>query len=60
MRVMLHSCSWLNVVEVSFEIIIRQAIGRGSFENVKQLTPRLAPSSMAGTTAASRSQGQNC
>jgi hypothetical protein len=46
MRVMLHfaptSCSWLNLVEVFFEIIIRQAIGRGSFDNVKQLTTAIS------------------
>jgi hypothetical protein len=40
-RVTLHftptSGSWLNLVEVFFEIITRQAIRRGSFDNVKQL-----------------------
>jgi transposase len=40
-RITLHftptSGSWLNLVEVFFGIITRQAIRRGSFENVKQL-----------------------
>ncbi|HEY6543476.1 MAG TPA: IS630 family transposase [Dokdonella sp.] len=41
-RITLHftptSGSWLNLVEVFFGIITRQAIRRGSFENVKELT----------------------
>ncbi len=41
-RITLHftptSGSWLNLVEVFFGIITRQAIRRGSFDNVKQLT----------------------
>jgi len=40
-RITLHftptSGSWLNLVEVFFSIITRQAIRRGSFNNVKQL-----------------------
>src|SRR3954447_17618550 len=40
-RITLHftptSASWLNLVEVVFAIITRQAIRRGSFENVKAL-----------------------
>ena len=40
-RITLHftptSGSWLNLVEVFFSIITRQAIRRGSFDNVKQL-----------------------
>jgi len=40
-RITLHftptSGSWLNLVEVFFGIITRQAIRRGSFENVKEL-----------------------
>jgi hypothetical protein len=40
-RVHLHftptSGSWLNLVEVSFGIITRQAIRRGSFEKVTEL-----------------------
>ena len=31
------SGSWMNLVEVFFGIITRQAIRRGSFDNVKQL-----------------------
>lgn len=37
---MIYSCSsgsWLNLVEVFFGIITRQAIRRGSFDNVKEL-----------------------
>ena len=41
-RITLHftptSGSWLNLVEVFFTIITRQAIRRGSFDNVKELT----------------------
>ncbi len=41
-RITLHftptSGSWLNLVEVFFGIITRQAIRRGSFDSVKQLT----------------------
>lgn len=41
-RITLHftptSGSWLNLVEVFFSIITRQAIRRGSFNNVKELT----------------------
>jgi transposase len=36
------SGSWLNLVEVFFGIITRQAIRRGSFDNVKQLTAAIA------------------
>ena len=40
-RITLHftptSGSWLNLVEVFFGIITRQAIRRGSFDSVKQL-----------------------
>ena len=50
-RITLHftptSGSWLNLVEVFFGIITRQAIRRGSFDNVKELglnTPVLRPS----------------
>ena len=31
-------CSWLNLVECFFSIITRQAIRRGSFTSVRQLT----------------------
>jgi transposase len=41
-RVTLHftpaSCSWLNMVEIFLGIITRQAIRRGTFRNVKDLT----------------------
>ncbi len=45
-RITLHftptSCSWLNMVEVFFGIITRQAIRRGSFRSVKDLTAAIA------------------
>jgi transposase len=41
-RVILHftpfGCSWLNMVEIFFGIITRQAIRRGTFTSVKDLT----------------------
>ncbi len=41
-RVTLHftptSCSWLNMVEIFFGIITLQAIRRGTFHSVKDLT----------------------
>ena len=41
-RITLHfvptGCSWLNLVECFFSIITRQAIRRGSFTSVRQLT----------------------
>ena len=41
-RITLHftptSCSWLNMVEIFFGIITRQAIRRGTFRSVKDLT----------------------
>jgi len=41
-RVTLHftptSCSWINLVECFFSVITRQAIRRGSFTSVKELT----------------------
>ena len=40
-RIILHftptSCSWLNLVEIFFGIITRQAIRRGSFVSVEDL-----------------------
>jgi transposase len=40
-RIILHltptSCSWLNMVEIFFGIITRQAIRRGTFTSVKDL-----------------------
>ena len=60
-RITLHftptSCSWLNMVEIFFGIITRQAIRRGSFRSVSELTARSAASSTPTTTAASRSPG---
>jgi transposase-like protein len=45
-RITLHftptSGSWLNLVEVFFGIITRQAIRRGSFDNVKQLVTAIS------------------
>jgi transposase len=44
-RVRLHftpaGCSWLNLVEVFFSIITRQAIRRGTFTSVKDLIARI-------------------
>jgi transposase len=41
-RITLHftptGCSWLNMVEIFFGIITRQAIRRGTFKSVKELT----------------------
>jgi hypothetical protein len=31
-------CSWLNLVECFFSVVTRQAIRRGSFTSVRQLT----------------------
>jgi len=60
-RVTLHftptSGSRLNLVEVFFGIITRQAIRRGSFTPVKDLVDATAASSTAGAIAATRSSG---
>jgi hypothetical protein len=45
------------MVEIFFGIITRQAIRRGTFRSVKDLTTASAPSSTPTTTAASRSPG---
>jgi DDE superfamily endonuclease len=41
-RITLHftpaGCSWLNMVEIFFGIIIRQAIRRGTFRSIKEPT----------------------
>ena len=54
-RITLHftptSCSWLNLVEIFFGIITRQAIRRGTFTDVTDLRPRSAPTSTATTNA---------
>ena len=60
-RIQVHftptSGSWLNLVEVWFGIIERQAIHRGTFASVRDLMIKSAPSSTAGTTAANPSSG---
>ena len=57
-RVHLHftptSASWMNLVEVFFSIITRQAIRRGSFPSVADLVAAIRRFSMAGTSAATR------
>ena len=35
------ACSWLNMVEIFFSIITRQAIRRGTYRSVKDLTARI-------------------
>ena len=44
-RVTLHftptGCSWLNMVEIFFSIITRQAIRRGTYRSVKDLTAKI-------------------
>ena len=44
-RITLHftptGCSWLNMVEVFFSIITRQAIRRGTYRSVKDLTTKI-------------------
>ena len=46
-RLTLHftptGCSWLNLVECFFSVITRQAIRRGSFTSVRQLTQAIGP-----------------
>ena len=60
-RVIVHftptHASWMNLVEVWFSIIERQAIHRGTSAPSTTSTPRSAPSSTAGTTAATPSSG---
>jgi transposase len=63
-RVTLHftptSGSWLNLVEVFFGIITRQAIRRGDPSTPSSnSSARSAPSSTAGTIAATPSPGQD-
>ena len=48
------SASWLKLIEVSFSIITRQAIRRGSFDKRQSA---IARSSTAGTNAATHSCG---
>ena len=60
-RITLHftptSGSWLNLVEVFFSIITRQAIRRGSFTASKTSSRRSRRSSTGRTNAATRSSG---
>jgi transposase len=60
-RITLHftptSGSWLNLVEIFFGVITRQAIRRGTFTSVQDLIAAIGISSTAGTTAANRSSG---
>ena len=51
------SGSWLNMVEVWFGIIERQAIHRGSFPSVRDLMIKIRSSSPAGTAANTPSSG---
>ena len=51
------SGSWLNLVEVWFGIIERQAIRRGVFRRCRTWWARSVPSSAAGTSASIRSSG---
>jgi hypothetical protein len=51
------SGSWLNLVEVWFGIIERQAIHRGTFRSVRDLMIKMRQST-AGTTASTRSSGR--
>ena len=60
-RITLHftptSGSWLNMAEVFFSIITRQAIRRGSFTSVKDLIAAIEAFINGGTTAATPSPG---
>ena len=60
-RITLHftptSGSWLNMVEIFFGIITRQAIRRGTFTSVADLEAAIGTSSTAGTTGANHSCG---
>ena len=60
-RITLHftptSASWLNLVEVFFSIISRQATTAAASHRCPTSSSRSAPSSTPGTTAATRSSG---
>ena len=60
-RITMHftptSGSWLNMVEIFFGIITRQAIRRGTSPASRTSSPPSRPSSTAGTNAASPSPG---
>jgi hypothetical protein len=51
------AASWMNLVEVWFSVIERQAIRRGSFAIVADLTAASVPLPKAGTTVAIPSSG---
>jgi hypothetical protein len=57
-RIELHftptSASWLNLVEVFFSIVERQALRRGDFASVQELVAPSVGSVLAGTSTASR------
>jgi len=63
-RVQLHFtptyASWLNLVEVFFAIIQRQALRRGDFASVEELVAAIGRFCEDGTNAASRFAGQGC
>jgi DDE superfamily endonuclease len=60
-RIRLHftptSASWLNLVEVFFSIVDRQALRRGDFPAPRTLSLRSTGSARPGTSTASRSPG---
>lgn len=60
-RITLHftptGCSWMNLVEVFFSIITRQAIRRGSFTSVKELTEAIEVYIASYNQNCSRSSG---
>jgi hypothetical protein len=59
-RIQVHypsSAFWLNLIEIWFGIIERQAIRRGSFDSLPELMIKIRASSTAGTTASTPSCG---
>src|SRR5919205_1477549 len=50
--------SWLNQVEIWFNIITRQAIRRGTFTSLRVLIRRSSPISRTGTATRNPSRGQ--
>jgi hypothetical protein len=60
-RIRLHftatSASWLNLVEVFFSIVERQALRRGNFAGVTDLIAAIDASVLPGTITASRLPG---
>jgi len=49
--------AWMNLVEVFFSIVERQAIRRGVLKSVKDLNTKIRPSSTAGTNEVTPSSG---